>query len=196
MNQIKSQTHPSNALECLRAFTPAIKANPASFVKEFGDLNGMDHLIKLISFSHGRDDLREAFLTSIKAILDSPNDVGFNLITGHSHIIQAIVNMFEAKTVKIKIRCVQILLLLFWWKQASYSAVCGSLELFATNLSYNTWWPILINNIESSGKSDWEFKFYLVTLINVLTNSPFIDLEDRVFIRNYQIKHYLSLIHI
>ena len=102
IDELKSQTHPINAKHCIRRFIPAINANPASFVKEFGELDGMDHLIKLISFSHADDDLRQAFLEAIKAILDSPNDVGFNLITDHSHIIQAIVNMFESRDTKIK----------------------------------------------------------------------------------------------
>eukprot|EP01084_Bolivina_argentea_P188208 324044_1 len=53
IKSLKSQTHPLNALQCLRRFIPAIKASSSSFVKSFGNEGGMDHLIKLISFSHG-----------------------------------------------------------------------------------------------------------------------------------------------
>eukprot|EP01083_Nonionella_stella_P220419 788619_1 len=187
-----SQTHPSNALQVILKFPPAIKANPFSFVALFGELGGMNHLIKLISFSHCNDKLREGFLLSIRAILNSGNDVGFNIISTHSHVITAVVNMFDHQNYRIKVQCVQILLLLCWWKQASYSEVCKSLELFASNLGRSTWWPFLINNLDLT--SSWEFRFYLITLINVLTNSPFIDLEDRVFIRNYQCKHFNLLL--
>ncbi len=155
---------------------------------QFGELDGMDYLIKLISFSHCGDKLREGFLLSIRAILNSGNDVGFNIISSHSHVITAVVNMFDYKSYRIKVQCVQILLLLCWWKQSSYSEVCKSLELFASNLGRSTWWPFLINNLDLT--KSCEFRFYLITLINVLTNSPFIDLEDRIFIRTYQCKHF------
>ena len=69
-----------NALQALRQFTPAIKSSPSSFLSHFASSGGMDIMIKLTSFSTQRGDLNEAFLLSIKAMLDSPYDVGFNII--------------------------------------------------------------------------------------------------------------------
>eukprot|EP01083_Nonionella_stella_P172331 591105_1 len=167
-----------NALDALRRFTPAIVASPSTFVSKFDELGGINDLIG-----------------SIKAMLDSPHDVGFEIISKHSHIITAIVNMFDAVQMSIKIRCVRILLLLCWWKQSSYTSVLRALQIFATNVGLNQIWPLLINNLDDAkyhGK-EWELKLWLCTLINVLTNSPFIDLEDRVYIRRDQCKHFKLL---
>ena len=61
---------------------------------------------------------------------------------------------------------------------------CIALEEYASNLNKNTWWPLLIEGLTVVGSGHFEYKFYLVTLINVLTNSGFLELEDRVFVRN------------
>ena len=58
------------------------------------------------------------------------------------------------------------------------------MEEYASNLNKSTWWPLLIEGLSQVGGGHWEYKFYLVTLINVLTNSGFLELEDRVFVRN------------
>eukprot|EP01083_Nonionella_stella_P224253 798436_1 len=107
-----------NGLDALSRFTPAIVASPSTFVTKFDELGGMNHLIKTISSStsSATSDLLEAFLTTIKAMLDSPRDVGFEIISKHSHIITAIVNMFDAVQMSIKIYCVRILLMLCWWR--------------------------------------------------------------------------------
>eukprot|EP01084_Bolivina_argentea_P239494 402542_1 len=124
-----------NALDALRRFTPAIVASPSTFVSKFDELGGINDLIG-----------------SIKAMLDSPHDVGFEIISKHSHIITAIVNMFDAVQMSIKIHCVRILLLLCWWR-------------------LNQIWPLLINNLDDAkyhGK-EWELKLYAYALDRPIT---------------------------
>ena len=52
------------------------------------------------------------------------------------------------------------------------------LEQFAqTATKHNTWWPILVDHLKDpNGAKAWEYKYYLITLLNVLTNSAFVDL--------------------
>lgn len=123
----KNFSHPINATHCLRSFIPALKAQNEHFVKEFCINGGMDRLVSFLSLQHSVDELRLCFLECIKAILNSPHDIGFKMIAHHSHVVQAITDMFTSKDIYIKTLCVQILCLLCWWQQSSYDVVCTGL---------------------------------------------------------------------
>lgn len=56
------------------------------------------------------------------------------------------------------------------------------MEEFAS-FTNKTRWELLINDLRSVGKGLWEYKFYLITFINVLVNSGFLEMEERVSVR-------------
>lgn len=177
------------ALRALRALTPAIKAyaNRSDFVVRFGDKNGIDLMVRLLSFGieDGADDeLRIAFLESIKAILDSRGDDGYHLISAHSLSMTAMVEMVCLDSVADEVVTLSIKMLsaLCWWSRTAYDAVLVALSHFAAQRQQSTFWPFLLRIVDTR-KSE-EVQFRGVQLINAITNTPWLGLEDRVFIRN------------
>ncbi|ETO05025.1 hypothetical protein RFI_32371, partial [Reticulomyxa filosa] len=145
VKRLKQQTNPLVAHEVLTNLIPALKVSKADFFETFVNSGGLDVLITISQFDNNKDKLRQSLLEIIKALLDAPNDVGFHVVAKHSHLIQDIVNIFDNLDIRTKMCCVQILCILCWWKQDTYSQVCAALEKFASTLHYDTWWPILLD---------------------------------------------------
>ena len=127
VNQLKSAKSPDTANQLCLKFIPAIKDSGDRFIRKFCKAGGLSALIEFTNFSAQRKQLRRSFLEIVKAFLDAPNDVGFLMVTEHSHMISAIVNTYETKDDDVKRRCLQIMCFLCWWKSASYEEVVSGM---------------------------------------------------------------------
>ena len=135
---MNKQTHPEYANQVLLRFIPALKDGDSSFISEFCTEGGLNALIKLTQFGgSSKKDIRRSFLDIIYALLNAPNDIGFEQVTEHSHLIQAIVNTFESNLESIKTRCIQILCILCWWRKESYEKVCNGMYHFCSFTSFS-----------------------------------------------------------
>ena len=124
IKQLENESkNPEKANQALLEFIPAVKEADSAFVTTFCLNGGLKALINFTKYTTHAKQLRKSFLEIIKALLNAPNDIGFIMLTDHSHVIQVIVDTFDTNDEPIKTRCLQILCFLCWWKNDSYDKV-------------------------------------------------------------------------
>ncbi len=195
---LRAASDRDSAVEALRNLTVAIKAyaNRSHFVRCLGDLKGMDLMARCLSLGVDDDELRTAFLMAIKSLLDSRGDGGYRLVSSHGVTVRAMLEMLDSADDDVVVLSVKMLCTLCWWRQSAYDAVLAALSQFAKDRQLTTWWHVLLRMVapdfcggaelavEAVVGGSAKLQHHGVLAINAITNSPWLELEDRVFVRS------------
>ena len=128
--------------------------------------------------------------------MDSRGEDGYDLVSSHALSVTAMLEMVESQDDEVVVLSVKMLSALCWWRRTAYDAVLAALTQFAADRQLTTFWTVLLRIVDADFEGGAEvnaeavsgstkLQLHGVLLINAITNTPWLVLEDRVFIRRH-----------